>query len=431
MKRMTRNEQGQSMVLMALILASLLGFLALAIDGSNNYLQRRRMQNAADGAAIAGAVALASGQTSELALCSTIREYAVTRHGADSDQVTMFYTPRDVPIQCLNQATPDWTNGVRVVVGHQFGSFVAGIIGRSSFNVLAEATAQFGAASSVVGVSPLAIADFDFQYGVTYTFWGQDCEHHECGEGGDDDDGGDGDDDDHEGDDDDGDEHHGDSGMQYSLTSSSPESGDFTGAFFAFIDPGCEFPNKCNTSDAQLKQWMRDGFRTEAVFERTRLQGDPGGQYGWPQEHRVPPRDAHHILKEAHVGQVLILPVYDIAYHYTTDSICNDDPGNHRDYGGTYDPGPNPGQCHNNPVYGQCGWCDPSYAVIIDTYTTNGTYNDKHYYNIISFAAFEVTEVHDHGDDKYIRGHFVQYVAPQGEMGGTEDNGVIIIKLTQ
>jgi Flp pilus assembly protein TadG len=396
------------MVVIALILSVLLGFLAVAIDGGNNFLQRRRMQNAADGAAVAGVVEMATGTGNESAVCSVIREYAVTRGGADSDQVTMYYTPGDVPIQCQSQAVPDWANGVRVVVGHQFPSFVARIIGRSSFNVVADATAQYGAASSVVGSSPLAIADFDIRHDMEYTIWGHDCTQHS----------------DHGGYHDDayqGTHHGGHDGADCDL-----ENGNIAGANFALLDLSCEFPATCNTGDAQLMGWMRDGDRSHSVFEGSQLQGDPGGRYGWDEEHREPPRDVQHILGEAQVGQVLILPVYDVAYRYTTDPVCSDSPGNPQ-----YDPGPHAGQCHNNPVYGQCGdGCDPDYATIVDSYTEDGAYNNKYYYHVVSFAAFKVTEVHDHGDDKYIRGEFVPHVA-QGNMGGTQDNGVIIIKLTQ
>jgi len=404
------------MVIIALVLAALLGFLALSIDGSNNYLQRRSMQNAADGAAIAGAVELATGQSNELALCSVIREYAVNRQGADSDKVSMFYTPRDVPIQCLNQPTPDWTNGVRVQAGHQFNGYVSGIVGRPTFTVFAEATAQFGTAKAVSGLSPIAISNFDFTYGASYKIWGHDCNQH-------------------------GDDHHDDDGGYHDDAYQSNDhgggsgctldSGDITGANAALLDLSCAYPNKCNTGDALLKQWTREGYHDSTIFERTRMQGDPAGKYGWEQEHRDPPRDTQHILREAHVGQVLIMPVYDIAYHYTIDQKCNDDPSNHRDVGGSYDPGPNPGQCHNNPAYGQYGWSDPAYATIVDTYTDNGTYNNKYYYNIVSFAAFKVDEIQDHGDNKYIRGHFVRYVAPQGELGGANDKGVMIIKMTR
>jgi len=403
MKRFMRSENGQSLVLVALILAILFGFLALAVDGSNNYLQRRRMQNAADGAAVAGTVALATGSISEQALCATVQDYAVTRQGADSDQLSIYYTPGDVPVQCLNQSTMSGANGIHVRVGHQFAAFVAGIIGRSSFNVMAEATAQFGTASSVVGASPVAIAEFAFTYGETYKIWGHDCARQEG---------------------------QGSSGEGVCDTS----QGNIAGANFGIVDPTCESPpNDCNTSDAQLKQWLREGYRTAAVQEGALLQGEPGGRYGWVNDNRCPPcgNDAMNILQEATVGQTLIFPVYDRVYHYTNNQVCNPDSVE-------YDPGPSAGQCHDNPYYGQDHGQDdynPDYSIIIDAYTNDPSCNDSnnkcYYYHITAFAAYQVSTVHTAGSQKYIAGQFVRFVAPGGETGGSQDKGVTIIKLTQ
>jgi uncharacterized membrane protein len=49
------HEQGQAIVLMAFAFIALLAFAALAIDGGNAYVERRRSQNGADAAALAGA----------------------------------------------------------------------------------------------------------------------------------------------------------------------------------------------------------------------------------------------------------------------------------------------------------------------------------------------------------------------------------------
>jgi uncharacterized membrane protein len=49
------NERGQAIVILALAMAALLLFASLAIDGGNAYVERRRAQNAADAAALAGA----------------------------------------------------------------------------------------------------------------------------------------------------------------------------------------------------------------------------------------------------------------------------------------------------------------------------------------------------------------------------------------
>ena len=51
----SKNEQGQAIVIMAFALIALLAFAALAIDGGNAYVERRRAQNGADAGALAGA----------------------------------------------------------------------------------------------------------------------------------------------------------------------------------------------------------------------------------------------------------------------------------------------------------------------------------------------------------------------------------------
>ena len=53
------SEQGQAIVLIALALVALLGFTALAVDGSMVFADRRAVQNAADAAALAGGAAAA------------------------------------------------------------------------------------------------------------------------------------------------------------------------------------------------------------------------------------------------------------------------------------------------------------------------------------------------------------------------------------
>ena len=55
----------------------LIGFLALAVDMGNAYVERRRMQNAADAAALAGAREMCLGQSE-----ATVRAAAVNYLGA-------------------------------------------------------------------------------------------------------------------------------------------------------------------------------------------------------------------------------------------------------------------------------------------------------------------------------------------------------------
>jgi uncharacterized membrane protein len=50
-----RSEDGQAIVLIVLFLLVLLGFCALCLDVGHAYLAQRRLQSAADAAALAGA----------------------------------------------------------------------------------------------------------------------------------------------------------------------------------------------------------------------------------------------------------------------------------------------------------------------------------------------------------------------------------------
>ena len=55
MRASPTRQQGQAIVLVALILTVLFGFVGLAIDGGRGYLDRRHMQASADAAALAAA----------------------------------------------------------------------------------------------------------------------------------------------------------------------------------------------------------------------------------------------------------------------------------------------------------------------------------------------------------------------------------------
>jgi uncharacterized membrane protein len=63
MKCFRRLQSGQIFVLTSLALVAIIGFAALAVDVGFLYSNRRRMQTAADAAAVAGATALRDGQS--------------------------------------------------------------------------------------------------------------------------------------------------------------------------------------------------------------------------------------------------------------------------------------------------------------------------------------------------------------------------------
>ena len=84
-----RDERGQVIVLLAVLMVVLLGVCGLVIDGGNWMVNRREIQNAADAAALAGASQIPSG--SSLPPIETAREqYA--NNGDPSDTVTVTST---------------------------------------------------------------------------------------------------------------------------------------------------------------------------------------------------------------------------------------------------------------------------------------------------------------------------------------------------
>src|SRR5713226_3041120 len=69
------HERGQSIVLIALMMAGLVAFVGLALDGGQVFEMRRQAQNAADAAALAGGDELAEGQGA--LIWYRINQYAV------------------------------------------------------------------------------------------------------------------------------------------------------------------------------------------------------------------------------------------------------------------------------------------------------------------------------------------------------------------
>lgn len=82
--RLLKENQGQSLVLVALSLVVLLGFGALVTDAGYLYVQRRESQNIADAAALAGTWVIQDGED---AVNELAKDYAEL-HGYERDDIT-------------------------------------------------------------------------------------------------------------------------------------------------------------------------------------------------------------------------------------------------------------------------------------------------------------------------------------------------------
>ncbi len=147
------DERGQSLVQLALMMVVLLGFAALAIDMGYRYVERRRMQNAADAAALAGAYALCQNVPATSARATAVAY--LTRNGvkpADigTDDVKVSGGKVDVhadivPLTFLAGA-----------VGASWGGGVVVPTATPPAQIGANAGATCGAATSTCGLFPVA-----------------------------------------------------------------------------------------------------------------------------------------------------------------------------------------------------------------------------------------------------------------------------------
>ena len=130
------REAGQSLAWVALMLVVLLGFVGLAIDGGIIYAERRRMQNAADAGALAGAWEICFGTAANAQSRGTA--YAVQNGSAAGLTATTVSGGR-----------------VDVVTGTESQTSFVRLLGIDSVTVPAHAAARCGKATQSCGLWPV------------------------------------------------------------------------------------------------------------------------------------------------------------------------------------------------------------------------------------------------------------------------------------
>lgn len=186
--RMGRGERGQSMVIIAVAMLGMIAMAALVMDGGYAYLQRRRVQNAADAAAIAGGRALAgrSGDnaSAENAIVREINLYAERNGIADTNSVPGDATNANVDAYFVNSSNavigtrigsnglvPSGAVSVLVRAKESHSTFFATAIGKPTLSTAAVAQAKFDIAGAATGPAPIAITDTTFTLNHPYTIW--------------------------------------------------------------------------------------------------------------------------------------------------------------------------------------------------------------------------------------------------------------------
>jgi hypothetical protein len=143
-----RNERGQVVVLVVVMLVVLLGFAALVIDVGYAYYAHRQLQASADAAALAGAQELPDRARAE----AVAREYSSSA-GAKNEHHDIPGVNTTVETKCINSIPGcDPVNAVVVMEKAPTKTFFAGLFGIDEFRITAKATA-----CSPCGVKPLDI----------------------------------------------------------------------------------------------------------------------------------------------------------------------------------------------------------------------------------------------------------------------------------
>lgn len=179
-KRVEKREQGQAIVIMVFAFLVLVAFAGLAIDGGRLYAQRRKTQNAADAAAVAGAMKLAeyitkcasSGTPNDNAVAMAIvnlAQYNGIDHFSPDGHVDAWYVDDEganLGLVGWNRGIPNSATGIKASLTLSDTATFMKILGYQDLVIISESIAMVGPISQVsggvlpIGVPERVIAEF-------------------------------------------------------------------------------------------------------------------------------------------------------------------------------------------------------------------------------------------------------------------------------
>ncbi len=177
-----KREEGQSIVMITLVLVVLMALIALVVDVGNAYAQRRIVQNAADAAALAATRELARGNdTTNTQVLAKAQEFAQL-NGVDRNTVHAYYfslNPDAPDIETdLGEVLPDGNHpdsratGVRVKVARRFDTYLARVVGRNTMDASADSSGQVSKGICIATDSPGL-----FPFGVDINLFDNEQDH--------------------------------------------------------------------------------------------------------------------------------------------------------------------------------------------------------------------------------------------------------------
>jgi Flp pilus assembly protein TadG len=140
--KMMREESGQTTVLLALCMTSLLGVMALSVDVGTFLHAKRMVQAAADSAAIAGAAEIHYESIDKTTVTAAAKAAAKANGFTDgSNNVTVTVNSIDTGSGPVNGPHAGNTNYVEVVISQSRPTFFMSLFGQTSMGVAARAVA--------------------------------------------------------------------------------------------------------------------------------------------------------------------------------------------------------------------------------------------------------------------------------------------------
>ncbi len=139
-----REERGAVVIIVAAMIAALVGVLALVVDVGMLYQQRRQLQTAVDSAALAAAMEVAEGR-GETAAQTVGASYVAQNKGTTAPVSTTVSFPSGTQ--------------VRVAATVDRDLWFARVFGRTSQGIGAQATANFGVATTVRDLMPIIVPE--------------------------------------------------------------------------------------------------------------------------------------------------------------------------------------------------------------------------------------------------------------------------------
>lgn len=157
-RSLASRPRGQTLVLASVALVALFGMAALAVDVGNLWTTRRKMQSAADAAAMAGVDAITVGQSGSAVVAAA--QYGAQQNGFQ-DGSTSTTSSSTVSVAVHNPPTSGMYQGlstaVQVVVAQTQPTYFMRVLGLYQIPIAATATAlAVGSGSCVFSLDPSA-----------------------------------------------------------------------------------------------------------------------------------------------------------------------------------------------------------------------------------------------------------------------------------